>query len=184
MSAEAGTLLYAFPSLCMKRRWQIVILVVLIIGLCAASYAALHWSSFMQRQGAGSTSSQQSSGPAVPDREEAMALINGTMKSFAQALAKKDFTDFYGTFSSLWKKQTTPADVAKAFGGFVPFARDVQQSVTSADPFINAKPVIGEKNVLTLQGYYRIAATKMMFSLKYVREGDAWKLLGMNLEVK
>jgi len=164
----------------MKRRWQIVILAALIVGLCAASYAALHWRSFAQQQAAGDTSSQ----PAVPDRTEAMALISGTMKSFAQALAKKDFTDFYGTFSSSWKKQTTPAAVAKAFGGFVPFARDVQQSVTSADPFINAKPVIGEKNVLTLQGYYRIAATKMMFSLEYVREGSSWKLLGMNLEVK
>ena len=169
----------------MKRRWPIVLLIVLIVGLCAASYTALHWRDFGQRHAeTGSASSRQSSGYAVPNRDEAIALISGTMKSFAQALVQKDFTDFYGTFSALWKKQTTPVALSQAFKAFLPFGREVQKSVTSEDPFINAPPSIGEKNVLTLQGYYRIEATKMLFNLQYIREGDAWKLFGMNLEVK
>lgn len=173
------------PLYSMKRRWCIVLLVILITVVCAAGVAGFLWQRSGQRQTAtGSTTSEQSFAPAVPDRKEAMALISGTMKSFAQGLMKNDFTDFYKTFSSMWKKQTTPEAVAKAFEGFVPFARDVQQSVTSGDPFINAKPALGAKDVLTLQGYYRIAATKMMFSLQYLYEDSSWKLLGMNLEVK
>lgn len=168
----------------MKRRWQIVILVALIIGLCAASYAALHWRSFTQQPATGSTSSQQSSGPVVPDREESLALISGTMKSFAQGLTKKDFTDFYGTFSDLWKKQTTPAAVADAMHQFFPFGREVQKSVTESDPYLNAPVTIVENRILVLQGFYRIAGTKLLFKLQYVQENSSWKLLGMELSVK
>lgn len=168
----------------MKRTWQIVIVAALIIGLCGASYAALRWRGSRQPQATGSTSSRQSSGPALPDRDEEIALISGTMKDFARALVQKDFKNFYGTFSAVWQKQTTPAAVAEAFNSFLPFGREVQKSVTSGEPFLNAPPSIGEKNILTLQGYYRIEATKMLFSLQYIYENSSWKLLGMNLEVK
>ncbi|MDD5041372.1 MAG: hypothetical protein PHX87_02180 [Candidatus Peribacteraceae bacterium] len=168
----------------MKSRWKITLAIVFPVCILIAVGAGLLWPDFKQRYSATErASSQQSSGPAVPDREEALALIGGTMQGFAKALVKKDFTDFYATFSSVWQKQTTPAALAAAFKQFLPFSREVQKSV-SGTPFINAQPVIGEKNVLTLQGYYRIEATKMLFSLQYVYEHSAWKLLGMDLQVK
>ncbi|MFH0851133.1 MAG: hypothetical protein V1876_00080 [Candidatus Peregrinibacteria bacterium] len=169
----------------MKHRWKIVLLLTLLVCGVGAAGAGLLWHGFGQRQtGTDQAALQKEPGIAAPNRDEALSIVNGTMRDFAQGLVKKDFTDFYGTFSSLWKKQTTSSAIAQAFNGFVPFGREVQKSVTSGPPFFNAPPSVGEKNVLTLQGYYRIEATKMLFNLQYVREGDAWKLFGVNLEVK
>lgn len=127
--------------------------------------------------------SQGQSGLTVPGREEILALVNGTMGNFAQAVSKKDFTDFYGTISTVWKRQTTPEKITAAFKGFMPFGKELQKSVDSG-PTLNAKPLINEKQVLVVQGFYPIEATKMLFNLQYVYEAPEWKLLGMDLEVK
>lgn len=132
----------------------------------------------------GNASSSASSSPFLPAREESVALISRTMNDFADALLSKDFEKFYATFSSAWKKQTTAEDVAAAMGQFTPFGREVKKSVGNSEPYLNAPPVIDAHSVLTLKGFYRIEGTKMMFSLQYIREGGAWKLFGVDLQVK
>lgn len=169
----------------MKRRWQIVIVAIVLIGLCSASYAALRWRGTLpQKAATGGTSLQQASVPFVPNREEETALISETMNDFADALISRNFERFYSTFSSAWKKQTTAAALAQAMQQFLPFGKEVKASVKNSSPYLNAPPSIDAHNVLTLQGFYRIEGTKMLFTLQYVYESSFWKLFGMNLEVK
>lgn len=176
--------LIPFPFLPMKRSWTIALLLATLIIVLSVVAAATLWRVAGKPEPAPENPVKQQQLSSVPGRDESLALIDGTMQSFAQALIKKDFTDFYGTFSSVWKKQTTTAAIENAFSGFLPFGQEVQKAVSADPPRLNAPPAIGETNVLILQGFYRIEATKMLFSLQYVQEKGAWKLLGMNLEVK
>src|SRR3989339_47220 len=153
----------------MFRHWKIILPVVVLVAIVSVGIAV--WSGWFSLSGQQAQSPSAQGALPLPSREEETALVNRTMGDFARALTQKDFAGFYGNISAIWQRQTTPEKIAQAFAGFMPFGREVQQS-------------IDEKNILTLQGFYRIEATKMLFNLKYAREGDAWKLLGMDLSVK
>lgn len=161
--------------------WKITlpIFLVCIAALIGASF-------LLQKSPApqAGNASFSSASPFLPAREESVALISRTMNDFADALLRRDFDTFYATFSSAWKKQTTAQDVAAAMEQFTPFGREVKKSVNASDPYLNAPPAIDAHSVLTLQGFYRIEGTKMLFDLQYIREQDAWKLFGMDLRVK
>ncbi|MDD5102917.1 MAG: hypothetical protein PHX93_00795 [Candidatus Peribacteraceae bacterium] len=170
----------------MKFRWSMIVPVLAVI-LVGGVLAGLYWTGgtfFSEEENSEQSSSAQPSGLPLPTREEETALVSETMRTFARALVQKDFNSFYGSTSAAWQKQILPEDMAAAFKHFLPFAREVQTAVTADDPFFNAPPSINEKKVLTVQGFYRIEGTKMLFNLQYIREKDAWKLFGMNLDVK
>ncbi|ALM10241.1 MAG TPA: hypothetical protein DEB30_04620 [Candidatus Peribacter riflensis] len=166
----------------MFRHWKIILPVVVLVAIVSVGIAV--WSGWFSLSGQQAQSPSAQGALPLPSREEETALVNRTMGDFARALTQKDFAGFYGNISAIWQRQTTPEKIAQAFAGFMPFGREVQKSITSGLPTFNAQPSIDEKNILTLQGFYRIEATKMLFNLKYAREGDAWKLLGMDLSVK
>jgi hypothetical protein len=165
------------------RKITLIVFTVLIGAVLAGVAGFLSGGGFSSSR---SASSRGASGSplAGPDREAILALVDGTMKDFARAIAQKDFTDFYGNVSATWRKQTTAKDIAAAFESFAPFSREVKASVDSGPPTLNAKPLINEKKALVIQGFYPIETTKMLFSLQYVHEASGWKLLGMNIEVK
>ena len=173
-----------FPFFSMRRGWQILFLVLLFLFISGLSAYGVYALSYRQ-SGEFHAGTPQQKNPVlpVPDHESAVALVSTTMKDFARALAEKDFTNFLGNASLLWQKRTTPKKIIASFKGFLPFAREVRQAVGD-DPVLNAQPLLNEKGNLVLQGFYRIEATKMLFQLQYVYDAPAWKLLGMNVEVK
>lgn len=162
----------------MRRRW--VFAVLLCVALVGGIGAYVLWRSLA------SSDVPQAQAPqlSVPDRAEALTLVRGTMEDFSQALVKKDFADFHASLSALWRRQTNPQKIAEAFGAFLPFAREVRRAVRNGDPTMNAPPRLEEDGILVLQGFYRIEATKMLFTLKYVYDAPQWKLLGLDVFVK
>lgn len=174
---------FFFPML---YRWKFTAFVAVFVIIVGAVLAGHFWGggAFSSKEMSGVQSVSARPGLPLPTREEETELVGGTMRAFAQTLLQKDFAPFYKSISAAWQKQVTVQDIAAAFEHFIPFAREVQTAVTSADPFFNAPPSISGKNVLTLRGFYRIEGTKMLFDLQYIRERDAWKLFGMDLRVK
>ena len=168
----------------MQRTWKIIIVIaiMIVLGIGAGVVGFLSGHREVEEL---PVAPSASSGALLtaPDRGEAATLVDGTMREFAAAVTEKDFTDFYGTISDLWRKQTTAAKISEAFSGFFPFTRELKESVASG-PLFNAPPLVNEKNILILEGFYHIEATKMLFNLQYVNENWQWKLLGMDVEVK
>lgn len=165
----------------MRRRWKILLsLFLLALLLAGAGVAFGVWFSLPSQK----IPLHQPSSLPLPDRPAAVALVSATMEAFAQALTTKDFVTFYRSISVRWQKQTSPEKIAIALDAFTPFGPDVRQAIHHQEPMLNSRPLIDSENVLNLQGFYRIEATKMLFQLKYVYESSSWKLFGINVEVK
>ncbi|WP_333458724.1 hypothetical protein [Microcoleus sp. Pol10D4] len=120
----------------------------------------------------------------VPSTAELTKLTKESLLSWNEAIQAKDFTQFYSTISKVWQQQTTAEKLTAASKPIT----DENENGTNIEPFVNARepvftaaPAIDSNGVLVLQGYYPTPPTRTSFTLKYLREADAWKLLGINV---
>ena len=143
-TADGGTIPIKITFVKEKGQWKI-----LSISKTAAGV--------VQETGAGKT---------IPGEADLRKMTDDCMQDFASAVNKKDFTDFYGNFSDLWKSQITPGKLLEIFKGFV----DQQVDLTVLSEYkavFSAPPRINEDGFLELKGYYPTQPSTTYFTLKY-----------------
>ncbi len=109
-------------------------------------------------------------------------MARTSILAFNAAVQAKDFTAFHASVAKLWQDQTTPAKLKEAFQSFIDKEIDVS-GVAKLDPVFSAPAKIDSDGVLTLEGHYPAKPSEVQFRLKYVSESDAWKLIGIKLNV-
>ncbi len=118
----------------------------------------------------------------VPGDEELQRLVNQTLMSFNEAIQIDYFGPFYQVISNAWQQQTTPNALREAFEAFVnnkvSFA-----SLRGARAEFPLPPVIDNYGILLAEGYYQESNRRINFRLRYVNEGGAWKLFGIDLSL-
>lgn len=120
---------------------------------------------------------------AFPTDAEVTQLTGTSMSDFGAAVNAGDFTAFYNSIAELWKSQTTPEELKKVFQPFIDKKVDLS-FVATATPVFSQKPALDEQNVLVTTGYYPTKDFNVNFELKYVYEYPAWKLVGIDVNVK
>ena len=115
------------------------------------------------------------------DKVEAMALES--MLDFNGAITAKSFDGFHGRISEMWRKQITPAELAEAFKPFIDAEIDLS-AIKDKQPVFPTAPAINDQGVLVLNGHYPTEPKKTYFVLKYTEEEGAWKLIGIQVDVK
>ncbi len=119
----------------------------------------------------------------APDTEKAIKLVKETMRHFAHAVNQKDMTDLHAYAAAVFQKQVSVEKLNNAFKSFM----ETQVDFTVLDrmnPHLDFQPKIKEGGTLILEGTYSTSPSKVYFVLKYSREKEAWKLVGINVEVK
>ena len=123
---------------------------------------------------------QESDTSSIPTDEENLGLVHNTIVDFVKAVGARDFNQFYGNISELWKAQTTPEDLKKLFTEFIDKNIDLT-FVGMTKPVLNKKPVLDENGILILEGSYPAKEHMLNFKLKYIYEHPAWKLMGIEV---
>ena len=111
-------------------------------------------------------------------------MAEETFQSFGRAVKAKDFTEFYGETAKMWQKQTTAADLKKAFAPYQNDKIDLLGAVEGKDFILTPAAKINSDGVLVVEGYYPTAPNKIYCTLKYLQEEEEWKLIGINVNVK
>ena len=119
----------------------------------------------------------------LPSDEALVALTNASMTSFANAVDKADFQDFYANISSLWSAQTSAEELKKAFQSFLDQKVDLS-FIKGVKPTFSEKPTLDAQDVLVLSGYYPGQEKTAVFTLKFIYEHPTWKLAGIEVNVK
>jgi hypothetical protein len=114
---------------------------------------------------------------------EAITLINGSIGLFADAVLQGNFDTFYANISEVWKQQTTAAALQEIFQKFIDKKVDLSFTKT-ATPNIPAAPTINEKGILIIQGAFPIGTGGVVFQNQYIKENNAWKLFGINIQIQ
>jgi hypothetical protein len=108
-------------------------------------------------------------------------LANETMLDFALAVKAKDFTVFYRRISTFWQEQITKEQLAHNFRSFTDQNIDLT-ILAGHEPVFKPTPYLDSDGWLVLQGGYEVYPFVVDFTLKYLYEDKAWKLVGMDVE--
>ena len=121
-------------------------------------------------------------GDKAPPDKELKTLAHDSLLLFNVAIQTKDFGDFYSHISKLWQKQITPEKLRGIFQSFIDKKIDIE-SIDQEEPVFEGTPAVNQDGLLVMQGSYP-TQPKVSFELKYVYEGEGWKLFGINVDAK
>jgi hypothetical protein len=118
----------------------------------------------------------------VPTNKELKTLVLDSLLLFNVAVQTKSFDDFYGHTAKLWQKQTSPEKLLEIFQSFIDKKINIALIVKEELAF-EGTPAVNDDGLLVVKGSYP-TQPKVSFELKYVYEGESWKLFGINVQMK
>jgi hypothetical protein len=119
----------------------------------------------------------------VPPDAELRKLTDATLAEFIAAIQAGRFDPFWAATSKLMQNQFTAEKFQAAFQEYIDKKIDLS-CVKGVEPVYDQPPAIDGDGVLTLTGYYPAKPMHVTFSLKYVYEHPAWKLLAINVKAR
>ena len=123
----------------------------------------------------------QAATPKLPPEKELKALVLDSLTAFNKAVQQKDFAQFYKErLSPDLRKQVSLEKFSETFRPFVDKGYDIS-GIAKAEPVFDVPPAFNSDDVLLLQGHYDAKPNKVTFTLKYVDESSAWKIIGINV---
>lgn len=132
---------------------------------------------------AGARTDSVSSGTGVPPKAELRALATNAVLRLGQAIAARDFTQFHAGTAQLWQRQATPEALRQAFQSLIDQGADLSV-VRGATPQFTARPSIDGSGRLVLEGFFATQPTRVAFTLKHIREGGEWRLIGISVRLE
>jgi Ca2+-binding EF-hand superfamily protein len=122
--------------------------------------------------------------PAFPSGAELKKLTDKSLLSFDNAVYKADFTDFYKSTSKLWQAETTPDKLKAAFQRLIDGKFRIEGAIKNLEPTFEPAPAMDADGFLVVQLAYPIERDSLNFRLKYNNEEGAWRLAGLNVDLK
>jgi len=118
----------------------------------------------------------------APAGAEAGKLALASLLSFNEAIQAKSFDAFHAGISKKWQEQITPAKLLETFQPFIEAKIDLV-SIKDLEPVFKSPPAVGSDGILILEGHYPTTPNKVYFRLKFVAEENAWKIVGVKVNV-
>jgi hypothetical protein len=118
----------------------------------------------------------------VPSATVQEILIKTSLLTFNDANITGNYDVFHARLAKPFRDQFPPAKLAEIFKGF----RDQHVYLDLIAPM---KPISTEATVdgngrLRLKGYFDTSPNRMSYDLAYMKAGDEWQLININVELK
>lgn len=122
----------------------------------------------------------------VPTESESQYMAKKTLLDFNEAIQKADFTDFHGNISRTWQKQISAEKFKQEFQAFIDKGVDISEIKSKKAEFSPSPGIetVGRMKMLVMKGSYDIRPVPTIFELKYIPDGDDWKLFGIDVRTK
>ncbi len=147
----------------------------------------------LQKPTAGLQSSEPSEPPASMTAKQPASTIPGTadqinlsrqaMHDFALSVKSKNMEHFRSTISRLWQSQFTTQQLNEAYGKIISANLDLTV-VDPLQPVLDGDAKIDDKGILTIKGHYPTHPSTLNFENSFIFEESAWKLIGLNIQIK
>jgi hypothetical protein len=117
----------------------------------------------------------------IPSDDEQDVLIRSTLMTFNDA----NMTGNYAVLAAKASKQfQAQLPVEKLAAAFESFRKNELffEGVVSADYDSNEKPSFDSEGALILAGVFKTSDIQVKYRLRFVQDGKAWKILGINVD--
>ena len=119
----------------------------------------------------------------IPPVADLNLLVNTSILDLAQAINSGDFSAFHKKIAGFWSEQTTPDELKAGFTKFIDQKIDLT-GIQGLDPVFSEAASLNEYGALVLKGNYPTTPSAVNFDLSYAFENEAWKLVGIAVDVR
>lgn len=119
---------------------------------------------------------------SVPGRSAQVALVRATIRDFASAVEKSDFSEFHRAISPLLQEQISEKELQKTFKSFVDGPWNLT-ALNDISPIFDKQAFTDSNGILHLIGHYQTHPDQVGFNLKYIYRGTQWKLFGIAVNI-
>jgi hypothetical protein len=117
----------------------------------------------------------------IPDDDGQDVLIRTTLLTFNDANMTNNYAVMLARSSKQFQSQFTPDKMATAFEIFRKNKLFFEE-VATADYDSSEKAVIDKEGALMLAGVFKTDDLQVKYNLRFVKNEDAWKMLGINVD--
>lgn len=117
----------------------------------------------------------------VPSEFTQRILIKSTLMTFHDAIVTNNFDVLHARAAAPFREKFSVDDLAKEFK---PFVDNEITFIAFVDAeHIDDEPAKVEEGVLTLLGHFQLKPGKVSYRLRYMIDGDQWRMVGINVNV-
>lgn len=120
---------------------------------------------------------------AMPSAEQLAILIQTAVVATSQANLTGNYSVLHALAAPGFQQANPPEKLAQVFAQWRANRIDLTPIIIYS-PILRAAPVIDDKNMLQLSGYYRTAPQQVHFDLMFQPVGGQWRLFGINLSTQ
>lgn len=118
----------------------------------------------------------------IPGDAELKQMVTASILDLDQAVQNEDFTKFRAKTAAVWQQQATAEQLQRNFQSFID--KEVHLGgVKDVTPEFDSPPAVDSNHVLVVTGHYATHPSQVKFTLKYLKEGQEWKLVGIDVKV-
>lgn len=131
-----------------------------------------------------STDETPSSNKSVmPTESELIAMAHNAVSQLANAVAKDDFSELYGSISKRWQAQISREEMRNAFRVFMD--KKIPLTVVEGKkPEFTSNPRLDDRGAIVMEGQYALKPFRVLFELEFANEESRWKLQAINVRTK
>ncbi len=118
-----------------------------------------------------------------PDFAGKKQLALRSLLKFNEAIQKRDFSAFHATLATPLRRKYSPQQLRKAFQSYIDKNIDLAP-IRSAQPQFGKETSFQPSGRLRLKGFYPTRPSQVQFTLSYLWEGNAWRLIAINVRIK
>lgn len=119
----------------------------------------------------------------VPPEKELKTMVRNSLLAFNDAVQDKNFAGFHKhELATVFRDQMPVEKFTNVFKEFLDKGYDIS-NIAKSEPVFDEPAKIDGNGVLVLKGSYPTKPNKVIFTLKYLQEKSAWKMVGINVQV-
>ena len=133
------------------------------------------------RNSAPAAATTRPSQPTVPSPGQLLGMIRSTIEGLDQANATGNYYVFHALASAAFRRTNSAISIAQAFEPFRRGGISLRPALIIGPELM--KPPLLEDGQLHLAGYFPTQPERIIFDLKYIQEGGAWRVSGLNVNL-
>ena len=119
----------------------------------------------------------------APPEKELKTMVRNSLIAFNDAVQEKNFAGFHKhELATVFRDQMPVEKFTTVFKEFLDKGYDIS-NIAKSEPVFDEPAKIDSNGVLVLKGSYPTKPNKVIFTLKYLQEKSAWKMVGINVQV-
>jgi len=119
----------------------------------------------------------------APPEKELKTMVRNSLIAFNDAVQEKNFAGFHKhELATVFRDQVPVEKFTAVFKEFLDKGYDIS-NIAKSEPVFDEPAKIDSNGVLVLKGSYPTKPNKVIFTLKYLQEKSAWKMVGINVQV-